>query len=298
MSIMRNTVMKLLVIVFISGFLAVLLFTAGCEVADAPRGQASGVITALDESFLRAYAQRMSTAKEHAGRVTPEYVLEHVQNMEALLAEGRARKLDQLPEFRQAVHQFQAELLLRTMQPDLVPEIPRDSITDEDAQAFYQENSERYALPDLYTVTLFYTREEGEALILGAAKDRETLEAEAALLPGVETQTMEPMALGRFPEAWAASLPALELGSCSPVVMHEDGFVVLCLEDVQQNRMQDFEARKEYIRNDVLFARYREAWRAVYAKLRETHGVRVDPGVAQRFTEEWLQGGGAQKPEP
>jgi hypothetical protein len=290
--------MKLLIIVFISGFLAALLFTAGCEVADAPRGKASGAITELDESFLQAYARRMSTAKEHAGRVTPEYVLEHVQNMEALIAEGQARKLDQLPEFRQAVHQFQAELLLRTMQPDLVPEIPRDSITDEDARTFYQENSKRYALPDLYTATLFYTRKEGEALILGAAKDRKALEAEAALLPGVETQTLEPMALERFPGQWAESLRSLELGSCGPVVMHEDRFVVLCLEDVQRDRMQDFEARKKYIRNDVLFARYREAWHAAYAKLRETHGVRVDPGVAQRFTEEWLQEGGAQKPEP
>lgn len=291
MSIKRTSVMKLLFIILISCLLAacqeveVSQWTGG-----GAKGDAIAASAEMDEAFLRAYARRMFAAKEHAGRVTPEYVLEHVQNMEALIAEGRAREMDRLPEFRQAVHQFQAELLLRALQPDLVPEIPRDSVTDEDAKAFFQENIQLYALPDLYTVTMFHTREEGEAVILGGAESREVLDAEAETLPGVEAKTLEPMALERFPEEWVESLQTLEPESCGPLLMREDSFVVLCLEELQQGRAQDFEARKEYIRNDVLYSRYREAWRTAYAKLRERHGVGIDSGVAERFMVEGLRG--------
>jgi len=257
MSIMRNLVTRLLFVVCISGLLA------ACQEVEfahwtggGTKGDEIAASAEMDEAFLRAYARRMFAAKEHAGRVTPEYVLEHVQNMEALIAEGRARNLDRLPEFRQAVHQFQAELLLRTMQPDLVPEIPRDSVTNEDARVFFQENIRLYALPDLYLATMFHTREKGEAVVLGGA------------------------------------------GSCGPVMMREDSFVVLCLDGVQRDRTQDFETRKEFIRNDVLYSRYREAWREVYAGLRERHGVSVDPGVAERFTVEGLREDGAPTLKP
>lgn len=299
MSIMRNLVTKLLFVVCISGLLA------ACQEVEfahwtggGTKGDEIAASAEMDEAFLRAYARRMFAAKEHAGRVTPEYVLEHVQNMEALIAEGRARNLDRLPEFRQAVHQFQAELLLRTMQPDLVPEIPRDSVTNEDARVFFQENIRLYALPDLYLATMFHAREKGEAVVLGGAGSRAALDAEAARLPGVEAKTLEPMALERFPEEWRESLSSLEPGSCGPVMMREDSFVVLCLDGAQRDRTQDFEARKEFIRNDVLYSRYREAWREVYAGLRERHGVSVDPGVAERFTVEGLREDGAPTLKP
>jgi hypothetical protein len=48
--------------------------------------------------------------------------------------------------------------------------------------------------------------------------------------------------------------------------------------------LQDFDERKEYIRNDVLYARYRKAWQDVYAMLREKHDVRIEPGAAEAFT--------------
>lgn len=291
MSIMCNILMKLLFIAFISCFLAACQEVEVSQLTGSgTEGDAISASAEIDEAFLRAYARRMFAAKKHAGRVTPEYVLEHVQNMEALIAEGRAREMDRLPEFRQAVHQFQAELLLRALQPDLVPEISRDSVTDEDAKAFFQENIHLYALADLYTVTMFHTREKGEAVILGGAKGREELHAEAALLPGVEAKTLEPMTLERFPEEWKESLQALEPESCGPLLMREDSFVVLCLEELQQGRTQDFETRKEYIRNDVLYSRYREAWRTAYAELRERHGVGIDSGVAERFMVEGLRG--------
>ncbi|WP_158269847.1 peptidyl-prolyl cis-trans isomerase [Desulfonatronum sp. SC1] len=239
----------------------------------------------MDDSFLLAYARRMGEAKEHAGRVTPEYVLEHVQNMESLIREAHDQGFTVLAEFRQAVHQFQAELLMRTMQPDLIAEIPRESITDEDVRTFYEENIGMYGLPDIYAATVFHTLDEGEAGLLGAADGRAALDAEADVLPGVEVLTLDPMPLERFPGVWAQTLLSLETGECGPVVMHEDRFAVLCLEEARTNRTQDFEHRKEYIRNDVLYSRYRQAWREAYEHLREKHGVEIDPEAAERFRE-------------
>lgn len=286
MSILRNTLSRLLFIFFISTMLV------GCQEVEVSHltgnGEKAGdtvVSERMDDAFLLAYARRMTEAKEHAGRVTPEYVLEHVRNMESLIREAHEQGFTELAEFRQAVHQFQAELLLRTLQPDLVAEIPRESITDEDVRAFFEENIGMYGLPDIYAATVFHTLDEGEAGLLGSADGRAALDAEAEALPGVEVLTLDPMPLERFPGEWAQTILSLEIGECGPVVMHEDRFAVLCLEEALTNRTQDFEQRKEYIRNDVLYSRYRQAWREAYEHLREKHGIEIDPEVAERFRE-------------
>ncbi len=291
MSILRSTFMKLLFIFFISTMLV------GCQEVEVSHltggGEKAGdtvVSERMDDAFLLAYARRMTEAKEHAGRVTPEYVLEHVRNMESLIREAHEQGFTELAEFRQAVHQFQAELLLRTLQPDLVAEIPRESITDEDVRGFFEDNIGMYALPDIYGATVFHTLDEGEAGLLGGADGRAALDAEAEALPGVEVLTLDPMPLERFPGEWAQTILSLEIGECGPVVMHEDRFAVLCLEEALTNRTQDFEQRKEYIRNDVLYSRYRQAWREAYEHLREKHGVEIDPEAAELFRERLEEG--------
>lgn len=291
MPIVRNLIVKLLFTVFIC------LLLLGCQEVEVSHWTGGGakagdkvVSERMDDEFLSAYARRMAETKEHAGRVTPEYVLEHVQNMESLIREARDQGFTELAEFRQAVHQFQAELLMRTLQPDLVAEIPRESITDEEVRAFFEENIGMYALPDIYATTVFHTLDEGEAGLLGGADGRAALDVEAEVLPGVEVLTMDPMPLERFPGEWAQTLLSLEIGECGPVVTHEDRFAVLCLEEAHANRTQDFEQRREYIRNDVLYSRYRQAWREAYENLREKHGVKIDPEVAERFRERMEEG--------
>jgi len=50
-------------------------------------------------------------------------------------------------------------------------------------------------------------------------------------------------------------------------------------------REQDFEARKAYVRNDLLYARYREAWQVVYDKLKVEFDLEVQEENLSRFVD-------------
>jgi hypothetical protein len=286
MPIARNLVLKLLFIVLLSSLLAACQEVEISHWTGAAKAGEKDEVTRMDAEFLLAYAQRMAQSQDHAGRVTPEYVLEHVQNMEALIREGRELGVTEMAEFRQAVHQYQGELLMRYLQPDLVPEKPRESVTDEDARAFYEENIQNYTQPDRYSVTMAGTRElaAAQALANALARDEVDLETEAGVL-GMDLQKVDGKGLQGFPPAWRKTLEAMQPGDHSPLLSSEDRFAIVRLDAFTPGRAQDFEERKEYIRNDTLYAHYRNAWREAYDRLREEHGVRIDPVAAEGLKE-------------
>lgn len=80
----------------------------------------------------------------------------------------------------------------------------------------------------------------------------------------------------------------MEEGDVSPVLRDEDQWVRLRLDGVERERLQDFEARKEYIRNDVIFSRYRALWQEAYSRLRDKHGVAIDEPVAESFAADFV----------
>ena len=50
-------------------------------------------------------------------------------------------------------------------------------------------------------------------------------------------------------------------------------------------RGQDFDTRKAYVRNDLLYARYREAWQEVYERLRTEFDLKVQNENLARFVD-------------
>lgn len=266
-----------LIIIFI--FFLVL----GCSDQDVPAPAASNDSHHLDADLLKAYADRLARDENNKTDHSLETILEHVQNMEALIVEGRARGFTDMPQYRQAVHQFKAELMHRVLQPDLVPEIPRESISDEEVRAFFEENISSYSLPDLYSVTMMSMESKDVAEeFLSAVQEGLSIDDQTEM-HDVELQTLKSMPLIRYPQEWQNLLENFEPGEKSSILEHGDGFVVLRLDAVEKNRTQDFEERKEYIRNDALYAHYNQAWRDTYAQLRATHNISVDEEEADRF---------------
>ncbi|WP_045222486.1 peptidyl-prolyl cis-trans isomerase [Desulfonatronum thioautotrophicum] len=292
MPIARKLVVKLLFIVFLS------LLLAGCQVVEAPqwseggaRAEGNGQQTRIDEDFLMAYARHLAQTREHGGQVTADSVLEFVQNMEALLAEARAQGMDQVSEFRQAVHQFKTDLLMRALQSELVPEISRESITDEDARAFFDENPQVYTRPELYALSVLSIHDPELAAQLQEAAERGELDMEdAAARHELALESHDPLPMDRLPAVWREVLAQMQPGEYSPLLATPDRQAILRLDQIVPERVQDFEERKEYIRNDVLYSRYRQAWQEAYARLRDEHNIRIDPEVAERFREMMEEG--------
>lgn len=266
----------------------VFFLAPGCADQGEPGPEVSNDSRQVEAELLKAYADRLSRSDGKKVDYSPENILEHVQNMEALIAEGEARGFDEIPQFQQAVHQFKAELMHKTLQPDLVPEISRDSISDEEVRTFFEENIENYSLPDLYSVTIIgaKTREELDQFLI-TTEEHVFSEELTGKMPETDIQTLESMPLSRYPQEWQGLLENLEAGEKTSILEHEDEFVVLRLDAVEKERFQDFEERKEYIRNDALYARYNQAWKDAYASLREDHDIRVDPAEKQKFIKEY-----------
>ena len=63
-------------------------------------------------------------------------------------------------------------------------------------------------------------------------------------------------------------------------------------------RGQDFEARKAYVRNDLLYARYRDAWQEVYDKLKTEFDLEVREENLARFRDTASVAPGADQPQP
>ncbi|TVQ96703.1 MAG: peptidyl-prolyl cis-trans isomerase [Desulfovibrionales bacterium] len=293
MTTMRSGIMKLLFILFLSG----LLFA--CQAVEAPqwseggaRAVGNGQQTRIDEDFLMAYARHLAQTREHRGQVTADSVLEFVQNMEALLAEARAQGMDQVSEFQQAVHQFKTDLLMRALQSELVPEIPRESITDADARAFFDENLHIYTRPELYALSVLTIHDPELAQELQDAAERgELVMEDAAARHELALESHDPMPMERLPAVWREVLAQLQPGEHSPLLATPDRQAILRLDRIVPERVQDFEERKEYIRNDALYARYRQAWQEAYKRLRQDHGISIDPEVTERFREMMEEGG-------
>jgi len=82
----------------------------------------------------------------------------------------------------------------------------------------------------------------------------------------------------------------MQPGEHSPLLAISDRQAILRLDRIVPERVQDFEERREYIRNDALYARYRQAWQEAYKRLRQDHGISIDQELAERFRE-MLEGG-------
>lgn len=257
---------------------------AGC---DAPRSSLASQGDDIDKALLLAYAQRLASTQGNAEVVTPDYVLDHVQNMQALIAEGEAQGITRLPEFRQAVHQYQGELLMKTLKKDLVTEIAPEDITDEELRAFYDENPQHFTLPDRYSVSVLRASDEAAVAVLTAVAAGD-LELEAAReRPGIEHDRLAERPLSALPADWRPVLAELEPGEVSQLPDGERS-LLLRLDAVERDRQRSFEDEVKNIRNSILYNRYRTAWQEAFNKLRERHGIEVAPETAESFVAEYV----------
>lgn len=270
------------------------LAASGCERPsqnEAVRWE-GGVITVAD---LEAHAAKLAKKKQFVqdpASLAPDYVLEHAVNMEMIIAEGLKRKLHLDPRIREEIHGFMSELFLKMLQEELVPDFRKEDITTEEMREYYERHKEAYKLPDLYALTWLRTddREQAARLASGIRDGAIAFEA-ASEEVGVEKGRTEARALERHRPEWRSAIASLDEGGASLPVICDDGAWVLRLDRKTVGRTYGFEEREAYIRNDVLYAKYRNAWEDVYQKLRRENGVQFRQEAVGRFAAEFAQRG-------
>ncbi len=285
-------------------FLVVLaLLLAGCNQGNNDKGNVlarfeGGVLTTEDVTAHYRKLKRESKYRQEPELLTPEFVFEHALNMEMIIAEGLRRELHHDPRIRQDLHGHMSELFLRIMEEELVPRLDREAISDEEARAYYEEHRESYEQPAYYQLRVFeIDPAQGDEVMAELGKGGLTF-AEAAAAYALDEKERENggitgrRTLRRFQPAWRPVVEKLAVGEPTGPVEIDGKSHVLLLESKSEPHKYSYEEKKEYIKNDALYQRYRDEWRRTYDRLRREFEVKINDERLNGFYREMAGDGG------
>lgn len=275
-------------------FLLAVIFLAGC--LDQKSGDNvlatfdGGSLTVEDVQAHFRKLKKNPRYKNTRDMLTPEYAFDHAVNMEMIIAKGLKEKLHLDPTIRAEIHGFMADLFLKVMQNSLVPEIKKENFTEEEMQAFFEAHPESYSSPALYDVRVIKAADKvaldgvkakitsGEITFEEAARAYSTDDATRGKNGAVGKR-----ALRRFRPTWRPVIRVLQPGAVSAPTAIDDAWYLLKLEEKTEPVPQRFEDRKAYVRNDLLYARYREAWQDTYERLKKEFSLQIEDSRLENY---------------
>jgi hypothetical protein len=254
-----------------------------------------GSLTDLD---LRAHYNKMRRDpmfREKPGMLTPEVVLDHALNMEMIIAMGLDRKLHLDPQIREEIHSQMSKLFLKVLQDELIEPVERTSVSDEQARAYYDEHLVQYSKKELYRLSAFSIAPEQAETVAEKIRNGELGFAEAAASHALDERERETggrtgeRSLERFRPDWREQVERMTVGELYGPVALDGAMRLLLLEGKTEPYQYSFEEKKEYVRNDVLYQHYRDAWQTIYDDLRERFDVEIDSRAVQDFYRDGLK---------
>lgn len=266
---------------------------AGCTAEEKGSEVATFTGGNLTVEDLEAHFRRLKKEKRYRNNpelLTTEFVFDHALNMEMVIAEGLRRKLHLDPAIRQEIHGFMADLFLKVLEGDLVPRMAREDITEEEARAFYKDNIGLYTKHPIYSVSLIKC---GEKAVLEGLREQLlrgdlTFEAAASAVSQDKASAARGGAIGsralsRFRPGWRETIAGLAENELSEPTQLGDAWYLFKLTGKTEPRVIPFEEKKAYVVNDLLYARYRDAWETAYTRLKEEFKVEVNEANLATF---------------
>ncbi|MGI6656197.1 MAG: peptidylprolyl isomerase [Desulfobulbus sp.] len=251
-----------------------------------------GSLTSEDLAAHRESMKRKTQFRNKPELLTPEFVFDHALNMEMIIAKGLSEKLHLDPVIRNMLHERISDLFLKVMEDKLITPIDRATITEEEMRRFYEENKEQYMDKSRYTLSAFAVAPEQADEAAGAIKDGSLDFAEAAAKYALDEDARQSggktgsRTLRRFQPSWQPIVEQLQVGVVSGPTELDGKMWIMRLERKTEARQHSFEEKKEYIRNDVLYGRYRDQWQKVYDDLKKQFDVKIDQKKLEAFYRE------------
>ncbi|MCB2218400.1 MAG: peptidyl-prolyl cis-trans isomerase [Desulfobulbaceae bacterium] len=248
-----------------------------------------GVLTVADVDAHLKSLKRDSRFREKQELLTPAFAFEHALNMEMIIACGLELDLHRDPVIRNELHDSMSRLFMELLQDQLIEQIDRDTITEEEMRAFYEENLEQYQQPARYHLHAFSVDPEQAEQVLAAVLDGRLEFATAAGRHALKEKERRSggdtgkRTLRRFQPSWREIVATLPVGEASGPHLIDGETYLLLLESRTEPYQNAFEERREYIRNDVLYSRYQQQWQEVYDELRHNYRVKIDRKRLERY---------------
>jgi hypothetical protein len=237
--------------------------------------------------------QRTDRNRGDSQRLTPEYVLDHAVNMELIIAKGLKEKLHLDPHIRARIHRCMSELFLKVLTEKLVPEIDREDFTEEEVRAYYEEHRESYRSEPAYGIRIIKSNDKDLLGDLRSKIERDEVSFASAAQEYSEDDGSREKGgyigkrrLDQYKPNWRTSVQDLRLNKITGPRRIGDAYYLLQLVEKTEPRQFTYEEKKAYVRNDLLYSRYREEWRNAYDRLREEFSLEVDEDNVARFYRE------------
>jgi hypothetical protein len=248
-----------------------------------------GSLTKEDLSAHLAGLQRSSQFKDKPETLTPEFVFEHALNMEMIIASGLDEKLHLDPNIRNELHKQMSDLFLKLMEDKLITPIDRNSITEEEMTAFYEQNKEQYQDKARYTIRTFsIALEQGEEAVSAIRQGTLDFSAAAAKYALDEDERSSGGQTGtrtirRFQTSWQPVVESLKVGEVTGPTQIDGKAYILLLERKTEPHQYSFEEKKAFIKNDVLYSRYQDQWQQTYDRMRQQFKVKINQEKLDKF---------------
>lgn len=291
----KKLIIKMIIVVLALFTLFSFIFITGCSSEKKGNEVVSFEGGSLTVEDLEAHHNKLLKDKKFRNNpemLTKEFILDHAINMEMIIAKGLKEKLHLNPVIRQELHSHMADLFLKVMQNDLISAIDRKSISDEEAKKFYQENPGLYQTKPMYSVSLIKVKEKAEAIEIRnkiipgkkAKTDKQTFEDAAAEYSIDKKSAANKGATGarslnKFRPEWREHIKALVLNEISSPKEIKGFWYLFKLTHKSKPVQYKYEDKKQYIINDVLYAKYRDAWESAYKKLRNEFKLKITKSV-------------------
>ena len=270
-----------------------LIFCCGCS-SDTTENTIvrfeGGNITKEDLAAHYKKLKMESRYRNNPEQLTPEFVFDHALNMEMIIASGLKEKLHLDPWIRQEIHGFMSELFLKVMQDRLVPEIDKKNITEEEMMQFYEEHKDNYLKKALYGIKMvkINDKEKANSVVSEIREGRITFEDAAKKYStdeksGNKGGFIGTRSLGRFRGNWRQAIENLKLNEVSDPAKIDNDYYIFKLTKKTEPYQYTYEEKRAYIKNDVLYDKYRKEWEKTYARLKQEFEVKIDEEKLQEF---------------
>ena len=275
----------------------IMLMLYGCQPEKAENTIMSfdgGNLTKEDIAAHHKKLKMKSRYRNNPETLTPEFVFDHAVNMEMIIAKGLKEELHLDPWIRQEIHGFMSDLFLKIMQDRLVPKIDKAAISEEELKQFYEEHRDDYLKKPFYTINMIKTGslqkaesikaeiESGMITFDEAAKKYSTDEKSKNNKGFIGTRSLK-----KFRKEWQPAIKELELEKISaPQKIKEDYYIFKLIKKTKAYQ-HTYEEKRSYIRNDVLYSKYRDEWQDAYDKLKKEFHLKIDKEKLQAFYDEF-----------
>ncbi|MDL1967512.1 MAG: peptidyl-prolyl cis-trans isomerase [Deltaproteobacteria bacterium] len=278
--------------------IAVLIFICSCSSERAENTIAlfeGGNITKEDLVAHYKKLKMESRYRNNPEQLTPAFVFDHALNMEIIIAKGLKENLHLDPWIRQEIHGFMSDLFLKVMQDRLVPEIDKENITEEEMRQFYEEHKKNYLKKALYGIKMIKIndKEKAESIVSEIREGRITFE-DAASNYSTDGKSkgndgfIGTRSLDKFRDNWRLAIENLRLNAMSDPVKIDEDYYIFKLIKKSESCQYTYEEKSAYIKNDVLYDKYRKEWEKTYDGLKEEFEVKIDEERLREFCIEGL----------